>query len=565
MKSPLPISAAGWISTPVTARLTAASAPGSTGTPAPRSACATRCARSACTPGHSTRTSSEETPRAAGSRWWTAATSRRISAATRPTVLSPSIAGKRSGPRRASVAWRGTKAHRSTTGTGSTPSRVLDPGRSRRRLPPTDTRPAVEARVPGRAPPESANAASHSATRRSAAPVARGRGEEGRRDVALAGVRQDGDDALAARLRPAGDLQRAPDRRAARHAGEHALAPGQRPGQPDRLLVGAPHHLVQQFHVQDGRHESGADALDPMRPCRSAGQDGRLGGLHRDDLRPGVALLEHLADAGDRPTRADARHEHVDAAVHVAQDLHCRRARVDLGVGRVRELVGQEGVVAGGQRARGVDGLVHAAERLDDLDLGAVQAQERLALAAHPLREEDHEVVALGRAAEGQRDAGVARCGLDDRGAPRLDAPLALGGLDHRHADAVLDRAARVEGLELAVELDVEAGGQDPRQAQERRAPDVLGNVDRDSAHPRSSVPPARGVTADATDGARARAAPYTKRRGSTLTTPSTPAVRSGARACASLIVQAITAPPRARTSATSGSSTRRWEAISAS
>ena len=40
--------------------------------------------------------------------------------------------------------------------------------------------------------------------------------------------------------------------------------------------------------------------------------------------------------------------------------------------------------------------------------------------------------------------------------------PVALGGLDHRDADAVLDRPAGVEGLELAVQLDVEPSGAQP-------------------------------------------------------------------------------------------------------
>ncbi len=53
------------------------------------------------------------------------------------------------------------------------------------------------------------------------------RREEGRRDVALARVGQHGDDALAARLRPAGELARRPHGGAARDAREHSLAAGQ--------------------------------------------------------------------------------------------------------------------------------------------------------------------------------------------------------------------------------------------------------------------------------------------------------------------------------------------------
>jgi hypothetical protein len=80
--------AAGWISMFVIARVASAIAREISGTRAPCRACATRCARSACTPGQLSRISSDETPRAAGSRSRAAATSHRISRATRWKVLS---------------------------------------------------------------------------------------------------------------------------------------------------------------------------------------------------------------------------------------------------------------------------------------------------------------------------------------------------------------------------------------------------------------------------------------------------------------------------------------------
>src|SRR3954452_17023076 len=89
MNSPSPTSAAGWISMPVTVRAVAAIARGASGTPASSSAWATRWASSAWTPGQRARISSEETPRAAGSRSWAAATSWRSSRATRATVRIP--------------------------------------------------------------------------------------------------------------------------------------------------------------------------------------------------------------------------------------------------------------------------------------------------------------------------------------------------------------------------------------------------------------------------------------------------------------------------------------------
>ena len=186
-----------------------------------------------------------------------------------------------------------------------------------------------------------------------------------------------------------------------------------------------------------------------MRSQLAAGQHGGAARLDSDDVQVRVAPAQVLADAGDGAARPDARHEHVHTTVERARDLGTGPAPVRLGIGRVGELVGQEHVLARRHRACGVDRLVHAAERLGELDAGPIEPQQRLALAAHPVRKRQDQVVALGRAHERERDAGVAARRLHDRGAPRLDPPLRLGGLDHRDADSVLDAAARVEGLEL--------------------------------------------------------------------------------------------------------------------
>ena len=130
------------------------------------------------------------------------------------------------------------------------------------------------------------------------------------------------------------------------------------------------------------------------------------------------------------------------------------RAPVGLGVGRVGELVGQEHVVVARHRPRRRDRLAHPADRLGDVHARAVQAQQALALAAHALRQRQHQLIALGGAHERERDARVAAGRLDDRRAARLDPAFRLGRLDHRHADAVLDAAARVERLELREQLD---------------------------------------------------------------------------------------------------------------
>ena len=86
-------------------------------------------------------------------------------------------------------------------------------------------------------------------------------------------------------------------------------------------------------------HEAGADALDLVRAGLAARQDRRILRLDRDDLRDGLARLQHLADAGDGAAGADAGDEIVDLAVGVVPDLLGRGAAVDLRVGRVLELL----------------------------------------------------------------------------------------------------------------------------------------------------------------------------------------------------------------------------------
>src|SRR5258706_296748 len=69
-----------------------------------------------------------------------------------------------------------------------------------------------------------------------------------------------------------------------------------------------------------------------------------------------------------------------------------------------------------------------------------------------PSTSHEQEAIALARGDQGKPEPGVARGRLDDRAAG-LEAAVALGRLDHREPDAVLDRAARVLAFELEEEL----------------------------------------------------------------------------------------------------------------
>ena len=217
----------------------------------------------------------------------------------------------------------------------------------------------------------------------------------------------------------------------------------------------------------------------PARPPESTGEEAgstaitRSFGLRSLRKPPAPVIVPPVPAAG---------HEAVDLAVERLPQLRAGAAAVRLRVGRVRELVGQPEVVVARERLGGGDRLVHPAHRLGHVHLRAVEAQQRLALAAHALRQREDQVVALGRGHEGERDAGVAARRLDDRGAAGLDPPLGLGGLDHRHADAVLDRAAGVEHLELREDRRGRVG-QEAGELHHRGAPNPVSNVDRDRGH----------------------------------------------------------------------------------
>ena len=71
-----------------------------------------------------------------------------------------------------------------------------------------------------------------------------------------------------------------------------------------------------------------------------------------------------------------------------------------------------------------------------------------------------------------EADAGVARGRLDDRPAG-LQHPVALGRLDHREADPVLDRAAGVQVLELREDPRA-ARRREPVEPHDRRAADEV-------------------------------------------------------------------------------------------
>src|SRR5215211_2139359 len=312
--------------------------------------------------------------------------------------------------------------------------------------------------------------------------------EERQRHVALAAVGNDHDDPLAGELAARADLHRRVDRRARRDPDQQPLPRGGEPRRVDRALVLDLDYLVDHVAVEDLGHEPRPDPLDLVRAGRASRDHRRARRLDCHDVRARAALLQYLPHPGDRASGPDAAHERVDLAVEVSPDLLRRRPPVDLGIGGVSELLRHERVVGGpDDLPREVDRLVHPPERGRLAHHRAVGAKQRRALLAHPLREGEDAVVAAGGADHRQRDPGVAARRLDDQRAPRLDPPLRLGGVDHRRPDPVLDRAGRVEVLQLGHHLGGEVLPQ-PAQRDHRRVADGIGRLGPDRGPRRGAL-----------------------------------------------------------------------------
>ena len=177
-----------------------------------------------------------------------------------------------------------------------------------------------------------------------------------------------------------------------------------------------------------------------------------LCGLDGDALDRGLLLLEEAGGARNGTAGANAGHDEVDSAFGVRPDLGAGGLVVGLRVRGVHELSCHDGTRGLLAKLLGLgDGALHAvlARRKDDLR--AVGRGELAALDGHGLgHDEDHLVAARG-CKHGKANAGVARRGLD-HGAARLETTVLLGCVEHCAGNAVLDGAAGVGGLVLAVD-----------------------------------------------------------------------------------------------------------------
>ena len=316
-------------------------------------------------------------------------------------------------------------------------------------------------------------------------------------EIAGAGVADEADDALRPLARAA-VAQRRGEQRAGRRAAEDAFGAQQLARRAEALGVVDRVGHAHARQVGDRGDEVLADALH--RP-RAGGADRAAAGVLGDDragrigeheAELGAHRAEEARQAGDRAARADAADDGVDVLPHLRPDLRAGGALVRQRVGGIVELVGEEraGDLAGepGREILVVGGMALADVGAGDVHLGAERLQVQHLLGRHLVGHDQDDAIALGPRHQRQAEAGVAG-GRLDHGAAGLQAAVALGGIDHRQADPVLDRAAGVLRFELQ---EQRAGaGVEPRHAHQRRVADELENGRGGGRHAATVAPTA--------------------------------------------------------------------------
>ena len=264
--------------------------------------------------------------------------------------------------------------------------------------------------------------------------------------------------------------------------GEHALVARGAARQLDRALVVDRDHLVEDLAVEDRRHEARADPLDAVR-ARAAGRSAPRedAGSTATIRQSRVARAQHLPHAGDRAAGPDPGDERVDAAVERREDLRAGRAAVHLGVGRVRELVGQEHVgvareLAGARRR----------PRPSRPSTRSARRARRTGAAARCARGSCPAAASAPARSPSRRRRSRARCPV----LPLVASTIVVrpGSIrPSRSAASIIATPMRsftlppgLRGLELAVQLDRR---REAAQAHERRPADALRDVGRDRGH----------------------------------------------------------------------------------
>ena len=165
-----------------------------------------------------------------------------------------------------------------------------------------------------------------------------------------------------------------------------------------------------------------------------------------------------------------------DPASSIAPDFRAGPFVVRQRVVRIGELVEDPTLAFVAHALSNVAGEFHAALFRRQNQFGAIGTHRLTALDALVLRHDEDHAVATHRGGHGERNAGIAGGGLDQRVA-RLDVATRLGARHHRQRRTILHRTGRVVAFELG-EDDVatcrDGGAGQSLQANQRRVADEV-------------------------------------------------------------------------------------------
>ena len=221
-----------------------------------------------------------------------------------------------------------------------------------------------------------------------------------------------------------------------------------------------------------------------MGAALAAGKHGTCGRLNSDDFDVWIARLQHPAAARQGAAGANAEHEGIDVALGVVPDFFGCGEFMHQRIGRVVELRRYDGIGHGLRQLFGPRNRArHAAWAWRQLKLGPEVRQNLAALHRHSLRHHEDQAITAGGRNEGEADAGVPGRRLHQNRFTRRDAAFGFQRVDHRDADAILDRRERIEKFEFHQNVGFEIRcGLDLLQFDEGRVADGLRDVVVDAA-----------------------------------------------------------------------------------
>src|SRR5690606_1899229 len=264
--------------------------------------------------------------------------------------------------------------------------------------------------------------------------------EHAGRQIAVAAVADDEHDGGV--LDAFGDAQSRHQRPCRRNAAENAFFGSQPPRHGFGFDLG--YGLI--VSDQDAVENAGLVGLGPFADARDLRTVGRL---RADHLGPGVARLQVGGHAHDGACGAHGADKVADAAFGLRPDFGAGALDVGARVVGVRELVQHLALAFGLHRHGQVARVFHAAlagRRQDEF--GAVGGHGGAAFYRQVVGHDQHHAVATHGGRHGQRDAGVAAGGFDERVAG-LDLAAFFGAQDHGQRRPVFDRARGVVAFQF--------------------------------------------------------------------------------------------------------------------